>query len=155
MRCGITAAMETMIMMKNIIKTYKELTTLSSYEERFEYLKLNGTVGKETFGFARYINQSFYHSSEWLRFRDKVIIRDNGCDLGVIGHEIIDSIIIHHINPITYNDIVNMNKCVFDMNNVICTRLSTHNAIHYGDGNLLIKPPVVRKKNDTCPWRRN
>lgn len=141
--------------MKKIIRSYEELITISSFEDRFEYLKLNGTVGKETFGFTRYINQNFYHSSEWFSFRDKVIIRDNGCDLGVLGYEIIGSIIIHHINPITYDDIVNMNDCVFDMNNVISTKLSTHNAIHYGDSNLLIKPLVERKKNDTCPWRQN
>ena len=141
--------------MKKIIRSYEELITISSFEDRFEYLKLNGTVGKETFGFTRYINQNFYLSSEWLSFRDKVIIRDNGCDLGVLGYEIIGSIIIHHINPITYDDIVNMNDCVFDMNNVISTKLSTHNAIHYGDSNLLIKPLVERKKNDTCPWRQN
>lgn len=141
--------------MKKIIRSYEELITISSFEDRFEYLKLNGTVGKETFGFTRYINQNFYHSSEWLSFRDEVIIRDNGCDLGVLGYEIIGSIIIHHINPITYDDIVNMNDCVFDMNNVISTKLSTHNAIHYGDSNLLIKPLVERKKNDTCPWRQN
>ena len=122
--------------MKKIIRSYEELITISSFEDRFEYLKLNGTVGKETFG-------------------DKVIIRDNGCDLGVLGYEIIGSIIIHHINPITYDDIVNMNDCVFDMNNVISTKLSTHNAIHYGDSNLLIKPLVERKKNDTCPWRQS
>ena len=141
--------------MKKIIRSYEELITISSFEDRFEYLKLNGTVGKETFGFTRYINQNFYHSSEWLSFRDKVIIRDNGCDLGVLGYEIIGSIIIHHINPITYDDIVNMNDCVFNMNNVISTKLSTHNAIHYGDSNLLIKPLVERKKNDTCPWRQS
>ena len=128
--------------MKKIIKSYEELIDLPSFEERFEYLRLNGTVGKETFGFARYINQSFYHSSEWLNFRDKVIIRDNGCDLGVIGYDIIGSIIIHHINPITYDDIVNLRNCVFDMNNVISTTLSSHNAIHYGDGDLLIIPYV-------------
>lgn len=138
-----------------IIKTYDELIQLPTFEARFEYLKLNGIVGKETFGFSRYINQSFYHSREWLRFRDKVIIRDNGCDLGVSGYEIVGSIIIHHLNPITYNDIVNMNECVFDMNNAISTKLSTHNAIHYGDSNLLIKPIVERTKNDTCPWRKN
>ena len=141
--------------MKKIIKTYDELIQLSSFEERFEYLRLNRTVGKETFGFTRFVNQKFYHSSEWLSFRDKVIIRDNGCDLGVSGYDIIGSIIIHHINPITYEDIVNMNDCVFDLNNVISTKLSTHNAIHYGDGDLLIKPLTERSKNDTCPWRKN
>lgn len=139
--------------MKKIIKSYDELARLPTFEERFEYLKLNGIVGKETFGFTRYINQNFYHSSEWLSFRNNVIIRDKGCDLGVDGYDIFGSIIIHHINPITYNDIVNMNSCVFDMNNVISTKLSTHNAIHYGNGDLLIKPLAERRKNDTCPWK--
>ena len=139
--------------MKKNIKSYDELARLPTFEERFEYLKLNGIVGKETFGFTRYINQNFYHSSEWLSFRNNVIIRDKGCDLGVDGYDIFGSIIIHHINPITYNDIVNMNSCVFDMNNVISTKLSTHNAIHYGNGDLLIKPLAERRKNDTCPWK--
>ena len=142
-----------MTTMKKIIKSYDELARLPTFEERFEYLKLNGIVGKETFGFTRYINQNFYHSSEWLSFRNNVIIRDKGCDLGVDGYDIFGSIIIHHINPITYNDIVNMNSCVFDMNNVISTKLSTHNAIHYGNGDLLIKPLAERRKNDTCPWK--
>ncbi|WP_336595681.1 hypothetical protein, partial [Bacteroides acidifaciens] len=106
-----------------------------------------------TFGFKRWLNQEFYHSDEWLRFRDKIIIRDGGCDLAVEGFEIFSSIIIHHLNPITYEDILDRNPCVFDMNNVVCTKLSTHNAIHYGDENLLTKPPVERRRNDTCPWR--
>lgn len=141
--------------MKKIIRSYEELITIPSFEGRFEYLKLNGTVGKETFGFARYVNQVLYHSYDWRSFKDKVIIRDNGCDLGVLGYEIIGSILVHHINPITYEDIVNMNDCVFDMNNVISTTLATHNAIHYSNSDLLIKPLVERKKNDTCPWRQN
>lgn len=140
-------------MPKNI-KSYQELIKFTTFEERLNYLKLNGSVGKETFGFDRYINQIFYHSYEWLSFRDKIIIRDNGCDLGVEGYEIFDSIIIHHINPITYDDIVNMNPCVFDMNNAISTQLSTHNAIHYSNDGLLIKPVIERTKNDTCPWRQ-
>lgn len=141
--------------MTKIIKSYEEMILLPTFEERFDYLKLNGKVGKETFGFARHLNQAFYHSSEWLGFRDKVIIRDNGCDLGVNGYDVVGPIIIHHINPITYEDIVNMNDCVFDLNNVISTKLSTHNAIHYSDSGMLVKPLKERRKNDTCPWRQN
>ena len=141
--------------MTKIIKSYEEMILLPTFEERFDYLKLNGKVGKETFGFARYLNQTFYHSSEWLSFRDKVIIRDNGCDLGVNGYDIVGPILIHHINPITYEDIVNMNGCVFDLNNVISTKLSTHNAIHSSDNGMLVKPLKERRKNDTCPRRQN
>lgn len=138
--------------MKMIIKKYSDLILIPTFEERLEYLKLNGIVGKETFGFSRYINQQFYHLKEWHQFRDKVIIRDNGCDLGVDGYEIYSRIIIHHINPITYEDIVNRNKCVFDLENVITTQLSTHNAIHYCSDNFYINKPIQRFKNDTCPW---
>ena len=143
------------VMMKKIIKSYEEMILLPTFEERFEYLKLNGRVGKETFGFTRYLNQTFYHSSEWMNFRDRVIIRDNGCDLGINGYDIIGPIIIHHINPITCDDIVNMNDCVFDMNNVISTKLSTHNAIHYSNDRIFVMPFKERRKNDTCPWRQN
>lgn len=134
-------------------RTYSELISLPTFEERFAYLKLDGKVGEDTFGFQRWVNQNFYHSSEWVRFRDKVIIRDNGCDLGVEGCDICTSILIHHLNPITYEDIIQRRPCIFDMNNVICTQLSTHNAIHYGDEGLLIGAPVQRSRNDTCPWK--
>lgn len=136
------------------IKTYSELITLPTFEERFCYLRLEGSVGKETFGFKRWLNQEFYHSDKWLRFRDEIIIRDEGCDLGVPGYEIFDSILIHHLNPITYEDLLNQSPCVFDLENVICTKLNTHNAIHYGDESLLLLPPVQRTRNDTCPWRK-
>lgn len=136
------------------MKTYNELIRIPTFEERYRYLRLSGSVGEETFGFRRWLNQEFYHSDEWKRFRDKIIIRDGGCDLAVDGFEIYSSIIIHHLNPITYDDILNRNPCVFDPNNVVCTKLSTHNAIHYGDEILLPKTPVERIKNDTCPWRR-
>lgn len=136
------------------IKTYSELITLPTFEERFRYLKLDGSVGKETFGFKRWLNQEFYHSDMWLQFRDEIIIRDEGCDLGVPGYEIFGSILIHHLNPITYEDILNRNLCVFDPENAICTKLNTHNAIHYGDESLLDLPPVQRTQNDTCPWRK-
>lgn len=137
------------------VRTYTELISLPTFEERFRYLKLDGKIGEATFGFQRWVNQEFYHSSEWLSFRDDVIIRDNGCDLGIAGHEIFGPVLIHHINPITYEDIINRNPCVFDLENVICTHLKTHNAIHYGDESILILKPVQRSRNDTCPWRKN
>lgn len=137
-----------------IIKTYSELITLPTFEERYRYLKLDGKVGEATFGFQRWVNQEFYHSDEWLRFRDEIIIRDNGCDLAVDGFEIYGSIIIHHLNPITYDDIINRNPTIFDSENVISTKLSTHNAIHYGDESKLVLGPIERSKHDTCPWRR-
>lgn len=101
------------------IKTYSELITLPTFEERFCYLKLDGSVGKETFGFKRWLNQEFYHSDKWLRFRDEITIRDEGCDLGVPGYEIFGSILIHHLNPITYEDILNQSPCVFDPENAV------------------------------------
>lgn len=134
-------------------KSYSELILLPTFKERFEYLQLFGQVGEDTFGFNRYINQYLYHSKEWHRFRDRIIIRDKGCDLGVDGYEIHGGVLIHHINPITQEDIVNCNPCVFDPNNVISTTLSTHNAIHYGNKDLLILPPNERTPNDTCPWK--
>ena len=137
-----------------MVRTYTELIRIPTFEERYRYLQLHGTIGEETFGFKRWLNQEFYHSREWQRFRNGIIIRDGGCDLAVEGFEIFSSIIIHHLNPITYEDILNCNPCVFDPDNVVCTKLSTHNAIHYGNENLLTKPPVERTRNDTCPWRR-
>lgn len=137
-----------------IARSYLELMMFSTFEERFRYLKLDGKIGESTFGFQRWINQELYHSNKWLNFRDKVIIRDNGCDLGVSGYEIYRSVLIHHINPITYEDVINQSSCIFDLNNVISTQLSTHNAIHYGDENLLITTPTQRSINDTCPWRK-
>lgn len=135
-------------------KTYSELITFSTFEERFRYLKCNGIVGDETFGFKRWINQEFYQSQRWRRFRDEIIIRDEGCDLGVPDYRIYGPVIIHHLNPITYEDILELRPCVFDPENVICTGMKTHNAIHYGDENMLILPPVERSRNDTCPWRK-
>lgn len=135
------------------IRTYSELITLQTFEERFEYLKLGGTVGKETFGFDRYINQIFYKSQDWLHTRDQIIIRDNGCDLAVEGREIYGRILIHHINPITMEDIMNRSSWLFDPENLICTVKNTHDAIHFSDDSLLVKDPITRSKNDTCPWR--
>lgn len=150
--CGIIREPE--VTTKMIIRTYSELITFSTFEERFQYLKLDGIVGEETFGFQRWLNQEFYHSGPWLNFRDEITIRDNGCDLGVPGYEIYGSVLIHHLNPITYEDILHLSPCVFDPENAICTRLQTHNAIHYGDENLLFATPIQRSRNDTCPWRK-
>ena len=142
------------ITMKNSIRTYSELITIPTFEERFKYLKLNGSVGLETFGHDRYLNQILYNSPEWRRFRPEIIVRDNGCDLACEGYEIFGKILIHHINPITAKDILNRNPKVFDPENVITTVHNTHNAIHYGDENLLITAPIERSRNDTCPWRK-
>lgn len=135
------------------IKTYSELITLPTFEERFNYLKLGGAVGESTFGFDRYLNQNLYKSQEWKSVRNKVIIRDNGCDLACEGYEIYGKVLIHHINPITVEDIINRNPIIFDLDNLITTIHNTHNAIHYGDENLLIKGPIERTKNDTIPWK--
>lgn len=135
------------------IRTYSELITIPTFEERFKYLQLNGSVGSETFGFDRYLNQAFYRSQEWKSIRDEVIVRDYGCDLGIDGREIFGKIYIHHMNPVTPKDIVDVTRFLLDPEYLICTTHSTHNAIHYGDENLLAKGPVVRIKNDTCPWK--
>lgn len=140
-----------------IIRTYSELITLPSFIERYRYLRLGGRVGEETFGFDRYLNQVFYKSDEWLAVRDHVIIRDNGCDLAVEDREIRGKqrILVHHMNPITMDDILNRSKFLLDPEYLICTIKNTHDAIHYGDESLLITAPVERSKNDTCPWKRN
>ena len=141
--------------MKPNIRTYSELSKLLTFEERYEYLKLDGVVGEETFGFDRYLNQAFYQRDpEWKRSRDFVIMRDLGCDLGIEGREIQGKIIVHHMNPITKYDLLNRTKYLLDPEYLICTLKSTHDAIHYGDENLLMKGPVERTKNDTCPWRK-
>lgn len=135
------------------IRTYSELITLPTFKERFEYLRLNGIVGKDTFGFDRYMNQIFYKSREWQSLRNQIIIRDNGCDLGVDGYEIHGKILIHHMNPITPDDIVERSDYLLNPDFLISTMLTTHNAIHYGDEKLIDKEPIERSKNDTCPWR--
>lgn len=135
------------------IKTYSELITLPTFKERYQYLRLGGAVGADTFGFDRYLNQNFYRSQTWKAVRDHVIIRDNGCDLGVEGHEIHGKIIIHHMNPITIDDIIHNTEYLLDPEFLICTIHNTHNAIHYGDENLLVVAPIERSRNDTCPWR--
>jgi hypothetical protein len=136
------------------IRTYSELITIPTFEERYEYLRLDGRVGEATFGFDRYLNQKFYSSTEWKRFRDEIIIRDNGCDLGIEGREINGRILIHHMNPITADDIIHRTEFLMNPEYVICTIKRTHDAIHYGDADLLYKEPITRTKFDTCPWRR-
>lgn len=135
------------------IKTYSELIQLPTFEERYRYLRLQGTVGKDTFGFDRYLNQKFYRSAEWKRVRDQVIIRDNGCDLGMEDRAIRGKILIHHMNPITDKDILRATDILLNPEFLICVTHQTHNAIHYGDEDQLILGPVIRTPNDTCPWK--
>ena len=136
------------------IKTYSELITIPTFEERYEYLRLKGRVGEETFGFDRYLNQVFYKSKEWRSIRDYVIARDNGCDLGMEGYEIFGQILIHHMNPITKEDILERKDVLLNPEYLITTVKNTHDAIHYGDESLLVTSPIERRKNDTCPWRK-
>ena len=137
------------------IKTYSELITIPSFLERYRYLKLGGSIGEETFGFDRYLNQTLYRSPEWKRFRRDMIIRDNGMDLAADDYEIVGKILVHHIDPLTPQDVIRRDPKIFDPENVICTSMNTHNAIHYGDESLLMIEPVVRTKYDTCPWRHD
>lgn len=136
------------------IRTYQELMGFSSFKERYLYLKLSGRVGEETFGFDRYLNQQFYKSEVWKSIRNQIIIRDNACDLGMPDREISSRIIIHHMNPITKDDIIHQSDFLLNPDYLICTTKRTHDAIHYGDEELLLGEPVERTKNDTCPWRR-
>lgn len=135
------------------IRTYSELMTFASFEERYEYLRLGGSVGKDTFGFDRYVNQRFYRSREWKSIRNEVIVRDNGCDLGVEGYEIHGRIYIHHMNPILLNDIRDSTDFLMNPEYLITTTHKTHNAIHYGDASLLVLEPIERTPFDTCPWK--
>lgn len=135
------------------MKSYAELIQIQNYYDRFEYLKLGGKVGFETFGFDRWINQIFYSSREWKKFRWHIIERDNACDMAFKGYDILDKLIVHHINPITKKDVIDRDPKLFDTNNVICVADRTHKAIHYGDKNLLPQPLIIRTKNDTCPWK--
>ena len=139
-----------------MMRSYSELITIPTFEERFEYLKLDGNVGDETFGFDRYLNQRFYRSAEWKRIRDMVIVRDNGCDLGIEDRQLYDRIVIHHMNPITERDLINnVKEMVMDPEYLICCSKITHNAIHYGDDSLLVKSVITeRTPNDTCPWKK-
>lgn len=135
-------------------RCYSELKKLKTFKERFDYLKLNGVVGESTFGFDRYLNQTFYKSSEWRHARDRVIRRDEGCDLGILGHEILgEAPIIHHMNPITQQDIIDRNPDIFNDEYLICVTKDTHNAITFGNEKLLPFENIERKPNDTCPWK--
>ena len=134
------------------IRRISELLDFDTFEERFEYLKLGGAVGASTFGFDRYINQQFYRSAEWRRARQQVIVRDNGCDLGVYGFDITGKLVVHHINPMTPDDIIHGEDWIFDPNYLICTSSATHNAIHYGDSSLLKTKFVERHAGDTKLW---
>lgn len=138
-----------------MIRTYTELCMRETFEERYRYLRLGGRVGQETFGIERYLNQNFYKSDEWLDLRDEIIIRDLGCDLGIEGREIRERIIVHHMNPITIEDVIRRTRYLLDPEYLICTLDNTHKAIHYGDESILILDPVVRTPFDTCPWRRS
>lgn len=135
------------------IRTYTELSKLSTFLDRFEYLKLNGNVGETTFGYDRWFNQVFYHSKEWRQIRNRVIARDEGCDLGVIGYDIHDKVYIHHMNPILLKDIEEQSDILLNPEYLITTTFRTHNAIHYGDSELLVKEPIIRTPNDTAPWK--
>ena len=136
------------------IRTYSELIAIPTFEERFKYLQLNGNVGAETFGYDRVFNQRFYSSLEWKRLRDEIIFRDNGCDLGILDRRIMGKIFIHHMNPIMLEDIQESSEFLLNPEYLICMSFETHNAIHYGDENLLFKAPIERTKYDTCPWRQ-
>lgn len=138
-----------------MIRTYSELSKLKTFKERYEYLKLDGKVAEETFGYDRYLNQTFYKDPEWLSVRNKVIIRDLGCDLGIKGREIPNgvTILVHHMNPITKEDVIQRSKYLLDPEYLITTVKNTHDAIHYGDESSLMIDFVERTKNDTCPWK--
>ena len=141
-------------MIQMSIRTYSELITLPTFEERFKYLQLGGKVGEDTFGHDRYLNQMFYTSDEWRRIRRDVIVRDNGCDLGIQDREIHGLIIIHHMNPITIEDIINRSEFLLNPEYLISTIKNTHDAIHFSDERILITDPIERRPNDTCPWKR-
>lgn len=138
-----------------MLRTYDELIRLGSFEERFAYLRLQGNVGRDTFGSDRYLNQLFYRSQEWKHIRNQVIARDNGCDLGVEGYEIHKGqrILIHHMNPLRVDDILDQTEYLMDPKYLITTTFRTHNAIHYSDESLLPILPKERTPNDTCPWK--
>jgi hypothetical protein len=141
------------VLKKMMTRCYSELKRLKTFEERYRYLKLGGVVGEITFGFDRYLNQMIYTSSKWKKTRDSIIIRDNACDLGIEGREINSKIFIHHMNPITAEDVELERELMYDPENLICVSMFTHNAIHFGDESQLQKLPIERQRNDTCPWR--
>ena len=134
-------------------RRYSELRQLKTFDERYAYLRIGGLVGEQTFYSMRYLNQMLYTSQRWKILRSEIIVRDHGCDLGIEGYDIYDKIIIHHMNPLTREQVQNMDDCIFNPENLICVSSQTHNAIHYGDASLLPRGPVVRRPNDTCPWK--
>lgn len=140
-------------MKTTIYKTYSEMIKKELFKDRLIYLSLNGLVGDQTFGGHRYLNQIFYKSLKWKETRREVILRDNGCDLADERYPIKGLVYIHHINPITIEDILEERPCVFDLENLVCASFKTHNAIHYGIDDIYISEPISRKPNDTCPWR--
>jgi len=140
-------------MQKIMIKTHRELLRFKTFEERYNYLRLSSSIGQPTFGYDRYLNQMLYGSQKWKRTRDNIIIRDDGCDLGDGDYRIHGRIIVHHMNPITIEDVEEDRDVVYDPDSLICTTHNTHNAIHYGDASLLPQLPNERRPNDTCPWR--
>ena len=135
------------------LRTYSELIKFPTFEDRFNYLCLNGSIGDETFGFDRWINQRFYNSKEWQSIRDFVIIRDGGCDLALEGYDIMDRILIHHMNPVRSLDFINVSDILTNPEYLVCVSHMTHNTIHFGDASLLLTEPVERKPGDTCPWK--
>lgn len=136
-----------------MIRTYSQLIKFETFEERFQYLKLDGAVGQATFGFDRYLNQQLYRSHEWKKVRDEVIVRDNGCDLAMDGFDIYGRVYVHHMNPILVNDIRERNEFLLNPEYLICVSFDTHNAIHYGDESLLPREPIERTPNDTTLWK--
>lgn len=139
-----------------MIRTYSELIQLPTFKERFGYLKLSGSVGKATFGYDRYLNQKFYKSTEWKRLRDEIIVRDNGCEMGLDDYEIRGKIFIHHMNPIIDDDIINVSDYLMNPEYLICVSHDVHNAIHYGNEDIIrVKDYTPRRPNDTCPWKEN
>lgn len=136
-----------------MIKTYRELRRLLTFEERYRYLRIGGVIGQATFGFERYLNQTLYTSDEWKQTRRGIILRDKGCDLGIKDREIFSRLTVHHMNPIAIEDVELHRDCVFDPDNLICSSHNTHMAIHYGDESMLTKPFIERRKGDTCPWK--
>lgn len=136
-------------------RMYSELIEIPTFEERYRYLKLNGVIGEDTFGYDRYLNQLFYRSKEWRSIRNQVLLRDNGFDLACDGYTIPGKVLIHHMNPITLRDIQQRNDEILNPEYLICVSIDTHNAIHYGDDSrILTVEPIVRTRNDTCPWRQ-
>lgn len=134
-------------------RTYSELIQIPTFEERFRYLKLNGSVGEQTFGFDRYMNQTFYRSQEWKQVRHEIIVRDMGCDLGIEDREIFGLILVHHMNPLMIDDLVKHSDYLLNPDFLICTCKRTHDAIHFGDESILYEEPITRRPGDTCPWK--